>query len=66
MLFDMSCTCNATLNVEFEKDSTPPWIIINRFLAAHVKCGYVAPTIREVNEPVRILDMPLLDLPFEE
>jgi hypothetical protein len=54
------------LNVEFEKDSTPPWIIINRFLAAHVKCGYVAPTIREVNEPVRILDMPLLDLPFEE
>jgi len=66
MLFDMSCSCTAALSIEIDKNDTVAWMIINRFLEAHIKCGYVTPIIQEEVEPVTTLDIPVTDLPIEE
>lgn len=67
MIFDMSCTCNASLSIEIDDDdNTVAWLVINRFLEAHIKCGYVVPITRESFEPTKTLDLPVPDRPFEE
>jgi hypothetical protein len=54
------------LSIEIDKNDTVAWMIINRFLEAHIKCGYVTPIIQEEVEPVTTLDIPVTDLPIEE
>ena len=59
MVFDMVCSCGASLNVESDKDHTLSWLIINRFLEAHVKCGFVTPVVKEEVNPLKTIELPI-------
>jgi len=66
MEYDMQCSCNAVLHIQAKQDETVVWLIIQRFLDAHVKCGYVTPIKKELDAPLKTLDVPIGDMPLEE
>jgi hypothetical protein len=45
MLFDMVCSCGAAIQIDVEptEDDNSVWLLINRFVNAHVKCGFMTP-----------------------
>jgi hypothetical protein len=44
MYFDMICSCSASFHIELEVDSEEAvWLLVNRFINAHVECGFMTP-----------------------
>jgi hypothetical protein len=50
MFFEMICTCSASVHIEtdIDENTEASWLLVNRFINAHVKCGYMTP-IEEQN-----------------
>lgn len=44
MLFDIVCQCSAALSLDMPKEKEDAsWLLINRFINAHVGCGLMTP-----------------------
>lgn len=44
MYLNLGCSCDAVLEVDVpEGDESAGWMLIHRFMNAHVACGYAMP-----------------------
>jgi len=44
MFFEIACSCSASLSLETTKEKEDAsWLLINRFINAHVGCGLMTP-----------------------
>ena len=62
MLFEMVCSCGATLHLDVEKTKEEAaWLLVNRFTTAHVSCGFMTPLLEEMPSTKKIIDIPIKD-----
>ena len=59
MLFDMVCSCGSAIQISVEagEDDNTVWLLINRFVNAHVKCGFMTEIKTESSMPTTSFNM---------
>jgi hypothetical protein len=54
MFFEMVCQCNATLQIDVEKNrEEAAWLLVSRFSNAHVACGFITPLYEEMPQETK-------------
>lgn len=56
MFAEMVCLCGATLQLDVD-DDIPAWLLTNRFVEAHVKCGFVSPLVSDTPKESKRYDL---------
>lgn len=56
MYVEMTCSCGAHFQLDVDEDFQG-WLLLNRFVEAHVKCGYVTPLASDTPEKIARYDL---------
>lgn len=53
MFFELGCSCEAVFQVEVEDRDEEIWLMAQRFINAHIECGYMNPVKQDTPEKTK-------------